>query len=231
MTRRLILLRHGQTEYNATRRMQGQLDTDLSDVGRAQATAAAHLLREENVTRIISSDLTRARDTAAAVGEVLGIDVDVDRRLRETDLGQWQASTHEEVDRTHPGARARWRHDATWAPPGGESRVAVARRARPVIDELMASFPEWEGTTVLLVAHGGTISALTSSLLQLDVSQYPMFSGLGNARSSQLTARPRFVLGSLDADGELEPAPAAARFTPDTVEDAQWYLDAWNAGA
>ncbi|MGD7002081.1 histidine phosphatase family protein [Corynebacterium halotolerans] len=230
MTRRLILLRHGQTDYNATRRMQGQLDTDLSEVGRAQATAVAHLLKDERIVRILSSDLTRAHDTALAVGDQLRLDVEVDQRLRETDLGKWQACTHAEVDAAHPGARAQWRHDATWAPPGGESRVAVARRARPVVEELMTSFGEWEGATVLIVAHGGTISALTSSLLGLDISQYPMFSGLGNTRSSQLTARPRFLPGGTDADGESEPAPPVARFTPETVGDPQWYLDAWNAG-
>lgn len=231
MTRRLILLRHGQTDYNATRRMQGQLDTDLSDVGRAQAAAAAHLLKDEPIVRIISSDLTRAHDTAKAVAETLRIDVEIDPRLRETDLGEWQARTHKDVDREHPGARAQWRHDATWAPPGGESRVEVARRARPVVEELMAAFDRWEDATVLMVAHGGTISALTSNLLELEISQYPLFSGLGNTRSSQLTARPRFCPGGLDADGEREPVSQVARFTPETVGDAQWYLDAWNSGA
>lgn len=231
MTRRLILLRHGQTDYNATRRMQGQLDTDLSDVGRAQAAAAAHLLKDEQIVRVISSDLTRAYDTAQAVAEILRLDVATDPRLRETNLGEWQARTHAEVDRDHPGARAKWRHDATWAPPGGESRLQVAQRARPVVEELMATFDGWENGTVLLVAHGGTISALTSSLLKLEIAQYPMFSGLGNTRSSQLTARPRYQAGGLDADGEREPVTPAARFSPETIGDAQWYLDAWNTGA
>lgn len=230
MTRRLILLRHGQTEYNATRRMQGQLDTDLSDVGRAQAQSAAQLLRTAGISRILSSDLTRAYDTATAVAEVLGIEITTDHRLRETNLGQWQGRTHAEVDGEIPGARALWRHDATWSPPGGESRVQVAKRARPVIDELMADFTEWDDTAVLVVAHGGTISALTSILLGLHVEQYPMFSGLGNTHSSRLTARPRYTLGSTDADGEAEPEPQIARFSGNNVHDAQWYLDGWNVG-
>lgn len=231
MTRRLILLRHGQTEYNATRRMQGQLDTDLSEIGRAQAQAAAQVLQNEGISRIISSDLTRARDTALAVAELVRIDVQVDERLRETNLGQWQARTHAEVDAEQPGARALWRHDATWAPPGGESRLQVAHRARPVIEELMTSYDQWDDAAVLIVAHGGTISALTSNLLGLETIQYPMFSGLGNTRSSRLTARPRFTPGSTDADGEHEPEPPIARFHPGNVHDAQWYLDAWNVGA
>lgn len=231
MTRRLILLRHGQTEYNATRRMQGQLDTDLSDTGRAQAHQAAEHLRAEGISRIISSDLARAFDTAAAVAGLLDLEISTDPRLRETDLGRWQGKTHAEVDEELPGARALWRHDATWSPPGGESRIQVAQRARAVIEELMREFEQWDDSAVLVVAHSGTISALTSSLLNLDITQYPMFSGLGNTNSSRLSARPRFLPGSNDANGEAEPDPLSARFHEGNIENAQWYLDGWNVGA
>jgi len=240
MTRRLILIRHGQTDYNATRRMQGQLDTHLSDLGREQAAAAGEQLLSENITRIISSDLSRAHDTALIIGRVLGLDVSTDPRLRETHLGEWQSKTAMEVDEELPGARAAWRHDATWAPPGGESRVAVAVRARPVIEELMVSYGDWDDHSVLIVAHGGTISALTSSLRGLEVGMYPMFSGLKNTRRSQLTARPRYRPGSRDAlddvshgveSGNGTAGPVGAPdFTPATVSDAQWYLDGWNMG-
>ncbi|MDI6628197.1 MAG: histidine phosphatase family protein, partial [Rhodococcus sp. (in: high G+C Gram-positive bacteria)] len=105
MIRRLILLRHGQTEYNATDRMQGQLDTDLSELGRSQAkTAAAELATREPI-KIVSSDLRRALDTANALGDAAGVAVSVDERLRETHLGQWQGLTHTEVDDIAPGAR------------------------------------------------------------------------------------------------------------------------------
>lgn len=239
MTRRLVLIRHGQTDYNATRRMQGQLDTDLSELGREQARLAGEQLGDLGITRILSSDLSRAFDTATIIGEQLGVDVEKDSRLRETHLGGWQGKSSAEVDQELPGARAKWRHDATWAPPGGESRLDVADRARPVIDELMDDYDEWDGNTVLIVAHGGTISALTSNLLGLEASMYPMLSGLKNTFRSQLTARPRYTPGSRDALDDFQiransingaqkaPTPA---FTPDTVGDAQWYLDGWNMG-
>src|SRR5699024_2188139 len=120
--RRLLLLRHGETVYNADKRMQGQLDTDLSEAGYAQAKAvAAHLgERERDIRRIVSSDLKRAHLTAIAAGEVLGLPVEVDERLRETHLGVWQGRTHAEIDTEYEGQRARWRHDATWAPEGGD---------------------------------------------------------------------------------------------------------------
>lgn len=209
MQRRLILLRHGETEYNATRRMQGQLDTNLSERGIAQAHTAAKELRDLGIAKIISSDLTRARDTASVVGEDLGVEVVVDKRLRETHLGQWQGKTHDEVDTAHDGARARWRSDATWAPPEGESRVDVAQRARDVVDELLDTYDEWGNSAVLLVAHGGTIAALTAALLGLEVAQYPLLKGLGNANTSRLVAMPRV----------------------DNPAQTQWYLEAWNRGS
>lgn len=239
MTRRLILIRHGQTDYNATRRMQGQLDTHLSDLGREQAATAGRALLDEPITRIISSDLTRALDTATIIASQLGVEVETDERLRETHLGEWQSRTSAEVDEQLPGARAAWRHDATWAPPGGESRVEVAARARPVIDELMRDFDEWDGHAVLIVAHGGTISAVTSSLLGLEVDMYPLLSGLKNTRRSELTARPRYQPGSRDAlddvshgveSGNGATRVGAPSFSPRTVDDAQWYLDGWNMG-
>lgn len=231
MSRRLILIRHGQTHYNATRRMQGQLDTQLSDTGREQARIAGEKLRHADIRRIIASDLSRARDTAEIIADVLGPGiegVDTDPRLRETHLGQWQSKTTAEVDAENPGARAAWRHDATWAPPEGESRIDVARRARPVVDELMASYDAWEGGTVLVVAHGGTISALTSHLLGFDVAMYPILSGLRNTSWSQLTARPRYFPGGAEAGDEV--GPGSVEFTPGTVGDPQWYLDGWNMG-
>ena len=208
MQRRLILLRHGETEYNATSRMQGQLDTVLSDRGVAQAHAAAKELRGLGISKIVSSDLMRAKHTADVVGADLGLPVGVDTRLRETHLGDWQGKTHSEVDNEHDGARAVWRTDASWAPPSGESRLEVAARAREVVDELMRDYRQWDDSAVLLVAHGGTIAALTASLLGFVVAQYPALKGLGNANTARLVAMPR-----LDD-------PLAIR----------WYLEAWNRG-
>lgn len=209
MARRLILLRHGQTTYNATSRMQGQLDTELSEEGRQQARNIAPVLTEMGVAKIVASDLSRAAVTAQIVAEHLELPVTYDARLRETHLGQWQGKTHAEVDGADGSGRAHWRNTPTWAPPEGESRIDVAQRARPVVDELMEHFDEWDDAAVLLVAHGGTIAALTSSLLDLEISQYPMMKSLRNANFAQLQALPRY--------GE-----------PDT--GVQWYLEAWNQG-
>ena len=128
--RRLVMLRHGQTEFNAGSRMQGQLDTDLSDLGRAQAVAAAEVLAKRQPLLIVASDLRRAHETALTLSQHSGQPVRVDTRLRETHLGDWQGKTHSEVDVMSPGARLAWRDDARWAPHGGESRPQYAGGGR-----------------------------------------------------------------------------------------------------
>lgn len=212
VVRRLILLRHGQTEYNATRRMQGQLDTDLSELGRRQAERAAASLAARGPLALYSSDLRRAADTADALGRRAGLAVITDRRLRETHLGRWQGLTHTEVDDQAPGARRLWRDDATWAPPEGESRVQVAERTVPVVAELIDALPAWGSgdrpeAPVVLVAHGGAIAALTAGLLGLPVAHWPVFGGLANTSWVQLS-------------GHSLPE-----------ERPSWRLDVWNASA
>ncbi|OBG86131.1 histidine phosphatase [Mycobacterium sp. E802] len=215
--RRLVLLRHGQTEYNAGSRMQGQLDTDLSELGRDQAAAAADVLAKRQPLLIVSSDLRRALDTAVTLGDRAGIPVQVDKRLRETHLGDWQGLTHQEVDATAPGARLAWRDDARWAPHGGESRVDVAERSIPVVAELVAGQPEWglDGSDrpVVLVAHGGLIAALTAGLLGLPVDNWPVLGGMGNASWVQLSGNSEETADASDMDA------------------ITWRLDVWNASA
>lgn len=212
--RRLVMLRHGQTEFNAGNRMQGQLDTELSDLGRDQAVAAAGVLAKRQPLLIVSSDLRRALDTAETLGERSGLPVEVDARLRETHLGDWQGLTHIEVDAAAPGARIAWRNDATWAPHGGESRVDVAARGMPLIAELVADQTEWGADEperpVVLVAHGGLIAGLTAALLALPVDNWPALGGMGNASWVQLSGH-----GDDDAD----------------FDGIRWRLDVWNASA
>jgi probable phosphoglycerate mutase len=209
------MLRHGQTEFNAGSRMQGQLDSQLTDLGRAQACAAAEVLAKRQPIRIVSSDLHRAFDTAVALGERTGLHVDVDTRLRETHLGDWQGLSHHEVDAIAPGVRQAWRDDATLAPHGGENRIDVANRSTPLVAELVASEIDWGvgGDTdrpVVLVAHGGLIAALCAGLLGLPVESWPALGGMGNASWAQLSGH-----GADDAG----------------FDAIRWRLDVWNASA
>ncbi|WP_420100377.1 histidine phosphatase family protein [Corynebacterium sp.] len=212
--RRLILIRHGQTEFNLVGRMQGQLDTPLTEAGRAEAEAAAAELGTWPIGTVVSSDLQRAQDTAALLADALGLDYSTDSRLRETDLGDWSGKAHEDVDAVFPGQRSHWRLNPTWAPPNGETRLEVSDRSAELVDELMAT-GVWDAGTVMLVAHGGTIAALTSRLLGIPTEHYPMFGGVGNARWSQLVARPTGDVTA--ADGDL-------------WSRSRWFLEGWNVG-
>ena len=189
--RRLILLRHGQTDYNVDGRMQGHIDSCLTDAGHEQAAEAAPVLASLAPDRLVSSDLRRAVDTAEVVGAACGLPVKFDPRLRETHLGLWQGHTVAEIELDYPGAIATWRSDPAWAPPEGESRIDVVARSRPVVDELDAEFADSDGVseTVLLVAHGGLIAGLVTGLLELPPSAWPSFGGLGNCRWAVLARR------------------------------------------
>jgi broad specificity phosphatase PhoE len=187
--RRLVLLRHGQTDYNVAGRMQGHLDSVLTETGLAQVVRAAPEVARMAPERLVCSDLRRAVDTADVLGTACSLPVKVDARLRETHLGEWQGSSVAEIEAGWPGAIATWRSDPAWAPPGGESRIEVVRRSRPVVDELDAEFEGRPWATALLVAHGGLIAGLVSGLLELPTAAWPSIGGIGNCRWAVLARR------------------------------------------
>jgi broad specificity phosphatase PhoE len=183
---RLVLWRHGETEYNAAGRMQGHLDVPLTSTGWNQARFAVPALVRYDPAIVVTSDLRRATDTATVFTDASGVPLRIDKRLRETYLGQWQSHTGEEVEQGWPGGMATWQSDAAWAPPDGESRVDVADRTGEVVAELDEEFDR----TIMLCVHGGVIIALTARLLGLPVSMWPRLAGIGNCHWTVLTRRP-----------------------------------------
>lgn len=183
--RRLVLWRHGETDYNASGRMQGQLDSVLTEVGRNQAKFAVPALARFSADVVVASDLKRATDTATIFTEASGVPLRFDKRLRETHLGLWQGMTGAEVDEQWPGARQLWQTDPTWTPPGGEARVEVAARAFEVVADLDEASEE----TAILCAHGGLITALTGYLLELPVTTWAKLGGIGNCHWVVLARR------------------------------------------
>lgn len=176
--RQLVLWRHGETDHNATGRMQGQLDSVLTQVGWQQARFAVPALARYSPDLVVSSDLRRAMDTATVFTTATGVPLRVDKRLRETHLGIWQGMTSAEVDDQWPGGRQLWQTDPTWCPPGGEPRIEVAARAFEVVADLD---DRTDGvSTVLLCAHGGLIPALTGHLLELPLTAWAKLGKIGN---------------------------------------------------
>lgn len=176
---RVLLLRHGQTEMSAAGVFSGRSDPDLTDLGVEQARRAASCLAArqdagEGIDRIISSPLARTRQTAAAVADRLGLDVEVDDNLIETDFGEWEGLTFDEVHRRWPDEHAAWVGDTTVPTVGGESMAAVERRCGDLVQGL-AGAPEQGLTgarTVLLVSHVSPIKAILRRALQVPATMY-----------------------------------------------------------
>lgn len=175
---RIVLWRHGQTDFNAAGRLQGQSDVALNATGLAQAGAAAPRLAELGPTRIISSDLQRARDTAEALGELSGVAVETDERLRERSFGHWEGLTQEEIRSGWPEAYRAWRQGEEPRGIGADRRVDVGRRVAAAVLEAVSGVGE-DGTLVV-VAHGAAITLGLTQLLDLDAEAWFGLGGLDN---------------------------------------------------
>ena len=193
--RRVLLLRHGRTTWNAESRFQGQLDIDLDEVGRAQAERAGELLARLRPDLLVSSDLRRARDTAAALARRTGLPVTQDVRLRETFAGRWQGLTSTEIDDRYGAERAGWSAGSD-VPAGvdGERRSEVGARMSAALVEHAARLPD--GGLLVAVTHGGAASSGLHHLLGVPRASWPVLSGLGNCHWSLLREHPgeRWVL-------------------------------------
>lgn len=155
---RICLVRHGETAWNAARRIQGHCDIPLNANGVAQARAAANGLQREAFAAVYSSDLVRARHTADAIGCLLHVPVQPCTDLRERHFGVFQALTHDECRRHYPADYGRLvAREPDFDPPGGESLARLARRVRRCIDDLARRH---RGDSLLLVTHGGVLDAV-----------------------------------------------------------------------
>lgn len=167
MTSRVLLVRHGQSEWNAQGRWQGQADPPLSELGRAQARAAANSLGA--VDAVFASDLQRATETAVIIAESLGVGpVIIDDDLRERDAGEWSGLTREEIHERYPGYLPDDRHrafapdaGAPKRPPGWESDDVLRERVLRALSRIHEMVPDGD---VLTVTHGGVIYVLEDHL-------------------------------------------------------------------
>ncbi|MGZ4257759.1 MAG: histidine phosphatase family protein [Gaiellaceae bacterium] len=148
---RILLVRHGETDWNLTRRLQGHSDRPLNETGREQARGLAAELAEEDLDAVYSSDLSRAEGTARIVAGARGLDVTVLPELRERHFGSWEGLTDEEIHERFPGELA----DGVLG--DGESRDELDRRILRALSRIADEHPE---ATVLVVSHGGPLRAV-----------------------------------------------------------------------
>ena len=154
----LIVIRHGETEWNRERRMQGTTDTRLSDLGRAQAQALGRRLTDHAFTALYSSDLSRARDTAQAISQHTGRQLVVDPRLQERRFGIFEGLLAAEIKARYPEEHARFAsRDPDYVVPGGESASAFTARCLGCLAEIAKRHP---GEEVVVVSHGLVLDSL-----------------------------------------------------------------------
>jgi probable phosphoglycerate mutase len=154
---KLLLARHGETDWNRERRWQGHADPPLNDLGREQARQLADRLAGEPLAAIYSSDLRRAHETASIVARGKGMDVLVDRDLREIDIGRWSGLTHDEIRVRFPDDFRRWREGRTVVGRGGETHEELTTRVLAAARRIAAAHP---AEAVLIVSHGGALKTL-----------------------------------------------------------------------
>ncbi|HVM34986.1 MAG TPA: histidine phosphatase family protein [Actinomycetota bacterium] len=178
---RVFLVRHGETEWNRTKRAQGHADIAMNTDGHRQAAHAAASLAHLEVAAVYSSDLGRAVDTARPIAEAHGLEVEIEPDLREIDQGEWEGLTVEEIRERWPELWGPARHYS--ARPGGESPQQVRARATRALARIVEGHGD---QAVVLVSHGGTIRWITAEALGYDDRRSARIRGLGNGGIVQL---------------------------------------------
>jgi probable phosphoglycerate mutase len=210
--RRVIVWRHGQTAYNLQGRIQGASDIPLDAVGAAQARAAASQLAGLEPVALWSSDLVRARATAQALGDLTGLDVVADARLREREFGTWEGLAISQIGSRWPELYERWKTGEDLPEIGMETRDRAAERVATCVREAAASAAD--GSTIVVTTHGGASVCGITGLLELDPVDWLGLRVMRNAHWAVLEGGGRrapgwrlvgYDLGDLDGQPGMTP--------------------------
>jgi broad specificity phosphatase PhoE len=164
----ILLARHGESDWNVSRRWQGHADRPLTDKGREQARALARRLAHVDLDAVVSSDLRRAADTAAEVARAQSLEAVELPSLREVDVGSWSGLTRDEAEQRFPAGFARWQKGF----PGWDDGESYEEMTDRVLDAVLGISRAHEGGRTLVVSHGGPIRAIHAAALGLDVHTY-----------------------------------------------------------
>jgi probable phosphoglycerate mutase len=184
---RLLLVRHGESEWNASGLLQGQADPPLSKLGRAQAAHMAARLVDEEIDLIVASDLQRAMDTARPLADHVRLEVTPLEALREVDLGSWTGASRAQIEEQSPELWRRWRIEGIEGWEGGERYEQAMVR----VGDAIASLAEGRhGKTVVAVSHGGSIRLATCHLLGMPATELGRIMSIGNASITEFVVEP-----------------------------------------
>ncbi|MCF8012364.1 MAG: alpha-ribazole phosphatase [Clostridiales bacterium] len=170
MNCRIYLVRHGQTDWNAKMRFQGQTDIHLAEKGREQAAALARRLEKENFAGIYSSDLTRAYETAEIIARSHNLLVQQKPAFREINFGSWEGLTFQEIQENFSEEATDWWERPLYTRiPDGESLHDVVKRSMDVLHDICKKH---NGQKILIVSHGGVVRSIISTVLGIDLNEY-----------------------------------------------------------
>jgi probable phosphoglycerate mutase len=185
---RLVVIRHGETAWNAAQRLQGHQDIPLNALGRRQAAALGPALAGEGLVAVVASDLQRAWQTGSALAAALGLPLLAEPGLRERCFGMLEGLTHAEIEAQWPDEARRWRtREPGFAPAGGESLIAFQARCLATVQRLAAAHA---GQAIALVCHGGVLDALYRAATHVALDR-PRSWPLGNAVINRLLHTPQ----------------------------------------
>jgi probable phosphoglycerate mutase len=197
----LYCVRHGETVFNAVGRIQGQTNSELSELGRRQCQLVAKALAAEPIEAVYSSPLKRALEGAQCLADALGQEVRIDPRFMEINAGIFQELAWDDIEARYPAEAARWRtQDPDFRIPGGESRRDVMHRAAAVFAEIR----EAGHRQAVVVAHGGLLSAALKVLIGVAAERNPF--QLNNGSISKLAWDKEVKLMSLNLTEHLRGA-------------------------
>jgi broad specificity phosphatase PhoE len=183
---RLVLVRHGETEWNRDGRWQGGSDTQLNDLGREQARMLAKEL-DDRIDVVYSSDLSRARETADIVASKLGLEVRVDPRLRERSFGSWEGLTTAEIEERFADSHRRWRDGASAGADDAETFEDFFTRVNGFLADLLRLHA---GENVLVISHGGSIRVIHAIAAGVDyVRDHRLIPSVPNCAVARYAAR------------------------------------------
>ena len=203
MKTKLLLIRHGETAWNAEHRIQGQLDIPLSPLGMLQSARLAESLASEPIEAVYSSRQSRAWLTAAPVAARLGLQVVAEPRIRERSFGIFEGLTLDEIAARYPAEFIKWRErDPAWRPEGGESGQQLIDRVMSAVTEISARH---KNQTVVLVSHGGVLDVVyrAARLLQWHAPREHQMLNAAVNRLTVLASEPAPISLSIDLWGDI----------------------------
>ncbi|MCK5900782.1 histidine phosphatase family protein [bacterium] len=197
----IILIRHGETEWNSQQRMQGHSNSDLSSVGQAQIQALGQWMKNVPFDHIYSSDSLRAKQTAEAITQFSGHELKIDLRLREKNLGVFEGLTSEEARERHPEVFRLFKTAGSkYVIDEGESTQQLQDRALEIVDEIRIKHPE---ERVLLVTHGGFIRVVMKHSLGLSLETPTRFL-IRNTGVFRLVWEDKWIVSQMGGVSHLE---------------------------